>query len=135
MRLHRGTAALAFALALAVALSAAELRAADPDAAKITLPLRDSVLGNGLRVVLHEDHAAPLVAVSIWYHVGSKDEPTGRHGFAHLFEHVMFQGSKHVPEDTYFRDLERVGGTNFNGTTNSDRTNYYETVPRNRLEL
>ena len=135
MRLHRGTAALAFALALAVALSAAELRAADPDAAKITLPLRDSVLGNGLRVVLHEDHAAPLVAVSIWYHVGSKDEPTGRHGFAHLFEHVMCQGSKHVPEDTYFRDLERVGGTNFNGTTNSDRTNYYETVPRNRLEL
>jgi len=135
MRLHRGTAALAFALALAVALCAAELRAADPDAAKITLPLRDSVLGNGLRLVLHEDHAAPLVAVSIWYHVGSKDEPTGRHGFAHLFEHVMFQGSKHVPEDTYFRDLERVGGTNFNGTTNSDRTNYYETVPRNRLEL
>ena len=135
MRLHRGTAALACALALAVGLSAAELRAADPDAAKITLPLRDSVLGNGLRVVLHEDHAAPLVAVSIWYHVGSKDEPTGRHGFAHLFEHVMFQGSKHVPEDTYFRDLERVGGTNFNGTTNSDRTNYYETVPRNRLEL
>jgi zinc protease len=135
MGLHRRTAALALVLALPVALSAVELRAADPDAAKITLPFRDSVLGNGLRVVLHEDHAAPLVAVSVWYHVGSKDEAPGRHGFAHLFEHVMFQGSKHVPEDTYFRDLERVGASNINGTTNSDRTNYYETVPRNRLEL
>jgi predicted Zn-dependent peptidase len=94
-----------------------------------------STLGNGLQVVLQEDHRTPIVAVNLWYHVGSKDEPTGRYGFAHLFEHVMFQGSKHVPEDTYFRFLERAGASNVNGTTNSDRTNYFEIVPKNRLEL
>jgi zinc protease len=137
MRLHRRTtlAALLAASALATSTVARPGRAGDPDAAKITLPFRDTVLDNGLRVVLHEDHAAPLVAVSIWYHVGSKDEPAGRHGFAHLFEHVMFQGSKHVPEDTYFRYLERAGASNINGTTNTDRTNYFETIPKNRLEL
>ena len=68
-------------------------------------------LANGLEVVLHEDHRTPIVAVDVWYHVGSKDEPQGKNGFAHLFEHVMFQGSKHVPEDTYFRYLERAGAT------------------------
>jgi predicted Zn-dependent peptidase len=125
-------AALALALLLGAPLGA---RGADPDAAKITLPIRESTLANGLRVVLHEDHGAPIVAVDLWFHVGSKDEAVGRHGFAHLFEHVMFQGSKHVPEDTYFRDLERVGATNINGSTNADRTNYFETVPSNRLEL
>jgi zinc protease len=92
-------------------------------------------LDNGLEVILHEDHRTPIVAVEIWYHVGSKDEPPGRQGFAHLFEHLMFQGSKHVPEDTYFRYLERTGASNVNGTTNQDRTNYFETVPKNRLEL
>jgi predicted Zn-dependent peptidase len=110
-------------------------RAADPDAAKITLSVRTVNLANGLQVVLHEDHRTPIVAVNLWYHVGSKDESEGRHGFAHLFEHVMFQGSKHVPEDTYFKQLERAGASNVNGTTSSDRTNYFETVPRNRLEL
>jgi predicted Zn-dependent peptidase len=92
-------------------------------------------LPNGLEVVYDEDHRTPIVTVNLWYHVGSKDEPAGRNGFAHLFEHVMFQGSRHVPEDTYFRDLEKAGGTSINGTTNSDRTNYFETVPSNQLEL
>jgi zinc protease len=123
-------------LALAAPLSMAVVaRAADPDAVKITIDERTVTLANGLQVVLHEDHRTPIVAVNVWYHVGSKDEPAGRYGFAHLFEHVMFQGSKHVPEDTYFRNLERVGASNVNGTTNEDRTNYFETVPRNRLEL
>ncbi len=125
-------------VSLAVALGLALpgwARGADPDAAKITLPVRETVLPNGLRVVLHEDHSTPIVAVDLWYHVGSKDEAPGRQGFAHLFEHVMFQGSKHVPEDTYFRDLERAGASNINGSTTADRTNYFETVPSNRLEL
>jgi predicted Zn-dependent peptidase len=122
-------------LAAASLLQPATAGAADPDAAKITLATRSSRLANGLQVVLHEDHRTPIVAVNIWYHVGSKDEAVGRHGFAHLFEHVMFQGSKHVPEDTYIRDLERVGATDVNGSTAEDRTNYHETVPRNRLEL
>src|ERR1700722_7406195 len=128
---------VALALSLAAMLGALQstARGADPDAAKITLPVRQATLPNGLHVVLHENHRTPIVAVDLWYHVGSKDEPEGRHGFAHLFEHVMFQGSKHVPEDTYFRDLERVGASNINGTTNGDRTNYFETVPGNRLEL
>ena len=123
------------ALSAVSLLQPASARAADPDAAKITLATRSSRLANGLQVVLHEDHRTPIVAVNIWYHVGSKDEAEGHHGFAHLFEHVMFQGSKHVPEDTYFRDLERVGATDVNGSTAEDRTNYHETVPSNRLEL
>jgi predicted Zn-dependent peptidase len=92
-------------------------------------------LKNGLEVILHEDHRTPIVSVNVYYHVGSKDEPPGRNGFAHLFEHVMFQGSKHVPEDQFFPILERAGATDVNGTTNDDRTNYFETVPKNRLEL
>lgn len=122
-------------LVLAFALAPVAAHAADPDASKIALPASMTTLGNGLQVILHEDHRTAIAAVSIWYHVGSKDEPAGRYGFAHLFEHVMFQGSKHVPEDTYFRYLERAGASNVNGTTNEDRTNYFETVPRNRLEL
>lgn len=92
-------------------------------------------LANGLQVILDEDHRTPIVTVNLWYHVGSKDEPAHRNGFAHLFEHVMFQGSKHVKEDTYFRHLEKSGATSINGTTNTDRTNYFETVPANQLEL
>jgi predicted Zn-dependent peptidase len=110
-------------------------RAADPESAKIVLPVREERLGNGLQLVMHEDHRTPIVTVELWYHVGSKDEAPGRRGFAHLFEHLMFQGSKHVPEDTYFRFLERAGASNVNGTTDTDRTNYFETVPRNRLAL
>ncbi len=94
-----------------------------------------TTLANGLELILDEDHRTPIVTVNIWYHVGSKDEADRRNGFAHLFEHVMFQGSKHVPEDTYFRFLEKVGASSTNGTTNTDRTNYFETVPANQLEL
>lgn len=94
-----------------------------------------SVLTNGLEVILDEDHRTPVVTVNLWYHVGSKDEAEHRNGFAHLFEHMMFQGSKHVPEDTYFKHLEQAGATSVNGTTNVDRTNYFETVPSNQLEL
>src|SRR5580698_1984507 len=129
---------LASATALAVCGASGGLATAagpDADASKITLASRTTRLANGLQVVLHEDHRTPIVAVDVWYHVGSKDEAEGRHGFAHLFEHMMFQGSKHVPEDTYFRYLERAGASNVNGSTSEDRTNYFETVPRNRLEL
>jgi zinc protease len=97
-------------------------------AEKLTLP-------NGLEVILDEDHRTPIVTVNIWYHVGSKDEAERRSGFAHLFEHMMFQGSKHVPEDTFFKQLEKVGATGINGSTTIDRTNYHETVPANQLEL
>jgi zinc protease len=90
-------------------------------------------LDNGLRVILHEDHSTPIVAVNVWYHVGSKNEVPGRTGFAHLFEHMMFQGSKHHDTD-YFGPLQEAGGT-LNGSTNTDRTNYWEVVPSNFLEL
>jgi zinc protease len=90
------------------------------------------VLPNGLRVVLHEDHSTPIVAVNVWYHVGSKNEVPGRTGFAHLFEHMMFQGSKNYNDD-YFRPLQSIGAT-LNGSTNADRTNYFEIVPSNYLE-
>jgi zinc protease len=93
----------------------------------------DSTLANGLRVILHEDHSTPIVAVNIWYHVGSKNEVPGRTGFAHLFEHMMFQGSKHYDND-FFVPLQEAGGT-LNGSTNSDRTNYWEVVPSNFLAL
>ena len=90
-------------------------------------------LKNGMRVIMHEDHSTPIVAVNLWYHVGSKNEVPGRTGFAHLFEHMMFQGSKHYDKD-YFGPLQEAGA-NINGTTNADRTNYYEVVPSNFLEL
>jgi predicted Zn-dependent peptidase len=101
----------------------------------VSLNATSTTLANGLGVILDEDHRTPIVTVNLWYHVGSKDEAEHRNGFAHLFEHVMFQGSKHVPEDTYFRFLERSGATSINGTTSTDRTNYFETVPANQLEL
>ena len=92
-------------------------------------------LENGLEVILHEDHRTPVVAINVWYHVGSKDEAPGKNGFAHLFEHVMFQGSRHVGEDMFFKYLERAGVSDRNGTTNTDRTNYFETLPSNQLDL
>ncbi|MEW5807220.1 MAG: pitrilysin family protein [Acidobacteriota bacterium] len=91
------------------------------------------VLDNGLQVILHEDHSVPMVTVNVWYHVGSKNEKRGRTGFAHLFEHMMFQGSEHQPGE-YFAPLEKVGG-DANGSTSEDRTNYWENVPSNYLEL
>ena len=91
------------------------------------------VLPNGLNVILSEDHSIPVVSVNLWYHVGSKNEKAGRTGFAHLFEHMMFQGSQHMDQD-YFAPLEKVGAV-VNGSTSEDRTNYYETLPSNYLEL
>jgi zinc protease len=91
-------------------------------------------LGNGLEVLLHEDHKLPIVSVDIWYHVGPVKERAGRTGFAHLFEHMMFEGSKHVGEKAHIKYLEAAGATDINGTTSFDRTNYFETVPANQLE-
>jgi len=92
-------------------------------------------LSNGLEVILHPDKSLPLVAVNVWYHVGAVDERPGRTGFAHLFEHVMFQGSAHVGDDMHFKYLQRAGVSSVNGTTSFDRTNYFQTVPRNQLAL
>ena len=91
--------------------------------------------GNGLRIILSEDHTLPVVAVNVWYHAGPINEPPHRTGFAHLFEHLMFQGSKHVGDDMHFALLESRGASGTNGTTDYDRTNYFETVPANELEL
>jgi zinc protease len=98
------------------------------------LSIEDYRLTNGLRVVLNEDHSAPLVAINLWYHVGSKNERPGRTGFAHLFEHMLFSGSKHVGNNEHFRYVQSVGGV-LNGTTFFDRTNYFETLPSNYLAL
>jgi zinc protease len=91
-------------------------------------------LENGLEVILHQDNRVPLVAVDVWYHVGSGDETPGRSGFAHLFEHMLFQGSQHVGDDRHFDILKKIGATGVNGSTNADRTNYYEVVPSHQLE-
>lgn len=100
---------------------------------RVQIPYESFTLPNGLRVLVHTDRKAPIVAVSTWYDVGSKHEPQGKTGFAHLFEHLMFQGSENAPGD-FFAPLREVGATDFNGTTNFDRTNYFETVPRPALE-
>src|SRR6266581_1054892 len=107
-------------------------RAAEP--AAITIPYQRFALKNGLTLLVHEDHKAPIVAVNIWYHVGSKNEKPGRTGFAHLFEHLMFNGSEHFNDD-YFQPFERIGATDQNGTTNNDRTNYFENVPTSALDV
>ena len=99
----------------------------------IDIPFSKHILGNQLQVIIHEDHASTLAAVNLWYHVGSKNEAAGRTGFAHLFEHLMFEPSKHFGT-TYFELLQRAGGQ-INGSTNTDRTNYWELVPSNALEL
>jgi zinc protease len=99
----------------------------------LKLSFTKHTLANGLDVLLHEDHACPIVAVNLWYHVGSKNETPGRTGFAHLFEHLMFEGSQHHDRG-YFQPLQGAGAT-LNGSTNGDRTNYWEVVPSNALEL
>ena len=98
------------------------------------IPIETYELANGLRVTLSEDHTAPIVAVNLWYHVGSANERVGRTGFAHLFEHMLFQGSAHVGANEHFELVQRAGGT-LNGSTWLDRTNYFETVPSNQLAL
>jgi zinc protease len=99
----------------------------------LKIPFEKYLLSNGLTVILHQDSSSPLVAVNIWYHVGSKDEEPGRTGFAHLFEHLMFMGSKNAPYPSFDAIMESWGGHN-NGTTSNDRTNYYEIGPTNLLE-
>lgn len=98
------------------------------------LPIVTHTLANGLRVVISEDHTTPIVAVNLWYHVGSANERLDRTGFAHLFEHMLFQGSEHVDANEHFELIQRAGGT-LNGSTWLERTNYYETVPSNQLAL
>jgi zinc protease len=102
--------------------------------AQISIKYEKFTLANGLTVILHEDHTVPVVTVNIWYHVGSGREKPGRTGFAHLFEHLMFGGSGHVPFGKFDEWLEAAGGNN-NGSTTEDRTNYYENLPSNALEL
>jgi zinc protease len=119
-----------------VGLAALGLIAAAPfavEAQMLNVPVETFALKNGLRVVVHEDHSAPLVAVNLWYHVGSGREVKGRSGFAHLFEHMLFQGSQHVGDDQHFAIVQEAGGS-ANGSTNADRTNYFEMVPSNYLE-
>ena len=99
----------------------------------MNVPLEKTVLANGLHVMAHEDRNCPIVAVNVWYHVGSKNERPGATGFAHLFEHLMFEGSQHHDRG-YFRPLQEAGGA-LNGSTNADRTNYWEVVPTGALDL
>jgi zinc protease len=100
----------------------------------LNLPYEKYNLNNGLEVILHKDTSLPLVSVNIWYKVGSAYEEKGKTGLAHLFEHMMFQGSENVPKEMHFRYIQEAGGT-LNGSTNFDRTNYYEKLPSNSLEL
>jgi predicted Zn-dependent peptidase len=144
MRLARRAPAFLRHGALALALTAALGGGYAPHAwakpvakhagAAIDIPYQEFTLPNGLRVIVHEDHKAPIVAVNLWYHVGSKDEPAGRTGFAHLFEHLMFNGSENHKGE-YFEPFELAGATDQNGTTNTDRTNYFENVPTTALDM
>ena len=134
MHPHLRRLAIVIALSLSPALSAqSPTRPAAAGADAIKLPFETYTLPNGLTVILSPDKATPTVAVNVWYKVGSKNEIVGRTGFAHLFEHVMFTGSGNVPYGLHDKLTEGVGGSN-NGTTNNDRTTYYETVPSNYLE-
>jgi zinc protease len=121
---------LAFLLSSTALLVAAAAAAQD----ELEIPYQEFTLENGLHVIVHEDHKAPIVATTIWYHVGSKNENPGKTGFAHLFEHLMFNGSENHNEE-YFTPLQEVGATSINGTTNNDRTNYFQTVPTTALDL
>ncbi|MCW5965509.1 MAG: insulinase family protein [Bryobacterales bacterium] len=121
-----------FAIFLALACAIAPL-ATLGQVQDIDIPYKKFVLKNGLTLLVHEDRKAPIVAVNIWYHVGSKNEKPGKTGFAHLFEHLMFNGSENFNDD-YFQALERLGATDLNGTTNVDRTNYFQNVPTSALD-
>ncbi len=137
MRLIRPLAALLLATALTaptVSAFAAEPASVATLVKAVDIPYESFTLDNGLRVIVHTDRKAPVVAVSVWYHIGSKDEPKGKTGFAHLFEHLMFNGSENANED-FFKPLESVGATDLNGTTWFDRTNYFETVPTGALDM
>lgn len=116
-------------LVLAIVAAGAFAQPADID-----IPYQKFVLENGLTVIVHEDHKAPIVAINVWYHVGSKNEKPGKTGFAHLFEHLMFGGSEHS-SGRYIDTMERIGATDLNGTTNPDRTNYFQNVPTSAVDL
>jgi zinc protease len=128
-------ALVAAAIFTSLAVPSAQTRPAAGAADVPRLAFDTYTLPNGLQVILSQDRRLPLVAVNLWYHVGPANEEPGRTGFAHLFEHLMFQGSKHTPPDSHFQMLEAAGATDINGTTDYDRTNYFETLPANQLEL
>ena len=125
--------ALMFALLLGLT-AVARPQAASDNGASIDIPHQKFVLPNGLTLIVHQDHKAPIVAVNVWYHVGSKNEKPGKSGFAHLFEHLMFNGSENFNDD-YFQAMEKIGATDLNGTTNEDRTNYFQNVPSSALDV
>jgi zinc protease len=127
MHIRKHTVLLTAILGLLLGCGAAQ-------AQEVQIPYEKFVLDNGLTLIVHEDHKAPIVAVNVWYHVGSKNEKEGKTGFAHLFEHLMFNGSEHYNDD-YFKPFDRVGATGMNGTTNFDRTNYFQEVPKNALDM
>jgi len=120
-------------VAAAVVLSGFAPTAVAQDLTIPDIPHQKYVLPNGLTLIVHEDHKAPIVAVNVWYHVGSKNEKPGKTGFAHLFEHLMFNGSENFDDD-YFKVLEKIGATDLNGTTDNDRTNYFQNVPLSALD-
>lgn len=126
------SAVLIGVMILPVALTAQEKK--NPTFTIPEIAYQKFVLDNGLTLIVHEDHKAPIVAVNVWYHVGSKNEKPGKSGFAHLFEHLMFNGSENFDDD-YFQALERVGATDLNGTTNEDRTNYFQNVPSSAVDI
>jgi len=115
-------------------LAAFPVRSAPTEAADgLAIPFKKFTLKNGLTLIVHEDHKAPIVCVNVWYHVGSKNERPGKTGFAHLFEHLMFNGSEHFDDD-YFKATEKVGATELNGTTSEDRTDYFANAPKEALD-
>jgi zinc protease len=132
-----------FAAAMTACLSLVALPAAGAPSTltdfNINIPCKKFVLTNGLTVIVHEDHKAPVVAVDLWYHVGSKNERVGKTGFAHLFEHLLFTGSEHLKGEgdqrAFYEAMERIGAADANGTTNPDRTDFFETVPTNALDV
>src|SRR6185437_12276552 len=131
---HRGPTFVIKKALFAVALICLAIPAlAATQLPEIDIPYQKYVLPNGLTLIVHEDHKAPIVAVDIWYHVGSKDERPGRTGFAHLFEHLMFTNTENH-HDEFFRPLISAGATKMNGNTWLDRTTYFENVPVNALD-
>ena len=128
------TRLLVFICVIFLSVASAAASQQDGKSQDIDVPYQKFVLKNGLTLIVHEDHKAPIVAVNVWYHVGSKNEKPGKSGFAHLFEHLMFNGSENFDDD-YFQALERVGATDLNGTTNEDRTNYFQNVPSSALDV
>lgn len=135
MRLGRySVLALSIALVFSGGLACIQSASAATESVSIDIPYEQFTLPNGLRVIVHTDRKAPIVAVNIWYHVGSKNEPLGRSGFAHLFEHLMFQSSENHKGE-FFTPFELVGATDQNGTTNNDRTNYFQNVPTTALDM